>query len=118
MSVSLSVWNWFNPVFLPLTLGLGLVDIVAPDIDTMTTHEHSICVGVLLHSLLKILSQILFMGSVLNNRNAKSVMISQVASLVHTTTKALDLLDVVDLKNTVLSRALRFKQESNKDGPL
>jgi hypothetical protein len=104
--------------FLPLTLSLGLVDIIAPDVDTMTTDENSICVRVLVHSLLEILSQILLMRGVLDDGNAESVMVAQVACLVHATAKALDLLDVVDLKDTVLSRALRLKQESNKDGPL
>lgn len=84
------------------------MNVITPDVDTVTTDEDSVCVGILIHRFFKILGQVLLMRSVLDDWDAKGVMIAQVACLVHATAKALDLLNVVDLENPVLSGALGF----------
>lgn len=94
------------------------MDVVTPDVDTVPSDQHSISIGILLHRLLKILSQVLLMGSVLDDRNPESVVVSQVTLLSHTAAEALDLLDIVDLEDLVFARALGLKEESDEDGPL
>lgn len=84
------------------------MNVITPDVDTVTTDENSVCVGVLIHRFFEILSQVLLMRSVLDDWNAKGVMIAQVACLVHATAKALNLLNIVDLENSVFSGALGF----------
>ncbi|KAI6770196.1 hypothetical protein HG530_004825 [Fusarium avenaceum] len=84
----------------------------------MTTNQDSICVGVLLHRLFKILGQVLLVGGILDDRDAKGIMVAQVARLVHAPTKTLDLLNVIDLEHAVFTRTLSLKQESDEHGPV
>ena len=102
----------------PLALRLGLVDVVPPDIYAMSPNQHGIGIRILFHSLLKILGQILLMRGVLNDRDPERVMIPQVALLRHPPPEALDLLDVVDLKDFILTWTLGLEQQRDEHGPL
>lgn len=101
-----------------LALGLGLVDVVTPDVNTMSTDEDSIGVGVQLHGLLEVLGQVLLVRGILDDGNPQRIMIPQVALLGHATAEALDLLDVVDLEDLILTGALGLEQQRDEDGPL
>lgn len=104
--------------YIPLTHGLGLVYIVSPNIDTMSANEDGIRVGILIHGLLEKLGQILLVGSVFNHGDAQSVVVVEVARLLEPATKALDLLDVVDLKHLVVSGALGLEEQRHQHGPV
>lgn len=84
----------------------------------MPPDEHGIRIRIPVHSLLQVLGQVLLMRGVLNDRNPQCVMVAQVALLGGAPGKALDLLDVVDLKDLVKARALGLEEQSDEDSPL
>lgn len=84
----------------------------------MPPHKHSIRIRILVHSGLQKLCKILLMRGVLNDGNAQRIMISQVARLGEALAKALDLLNVVNLKHFILAGTLGFKKQRHEHGPL
>lgn len=86
----------------PLTLRLGLVDIITPDINPMPPDEHGISIRILIHGLLQELCEILLMGRVLDHGDPQRIVVSEVPNLAHALAEALDLLDIVDLEDLVL----------------
>ena len=58
------------------------------------------------------------MRGVLDDGDPQSIVISQVALFSHATSEALDLLNVVDLKDLILSRTFSLKQQRYQDSPL
>lgn len=107
--------------FLPLTLRLGLLDVIAPDVDAMSAHKHRVRVRVLLHGLLQILGQVLLVRRVLDDGDAQGVVVAQVARLLVSLAEALDLLNVVNLKDLGVAAglgALLLEEQGDEDGPL
>lgn len=102
----------------PLALSLCLVNIIAPDVNTMSSNQHGIRVGMFLHGSLQVLSQILLVGSILNNGDSQRIVISQVARLGHALAKTLDLLNVVNLKDLVLAGTLGLEEQRHQHSPL
>lgn len=106
----------------PLALRLGLVHIVAPDVDAMATNQNSVRIRVFVHGLLKELGQVLLVGRVLNDRDTEGIMIAEVSRLAVTATEALDLLNVVDLEHTVGAFVTGvghgLEDEGNEDSPV
>lgn len=103
---------------IPLALRLCLVDVIAPDIDAMPTDKDGVGIGVARHCLLKILCQILLMGSVLDDGYAQGVVEAKISRFGHAATEALDLLDVVNLEDLVPTGAVGLKQEADENGRL
>lgn len=103
---------------IPFALSLGLVDIVAPDVDAMPADQDGVGIGVLLHGGLKVLGEVLLVGGVFDDGDPQSVVVAQVSGLGHAPAEALDLLDVVDLKDLVPAGALGLEQQGDEDGPL
>lgn len=103
---------------LPLTLRFSLVHVITPHINAMPPHQHSIRIRMPLHGLLQKLRQVLFMRGILNDRNSQSIMIAQASHLSRPLPEALDLLEVVDLKDHVAAGALGLEQQRDQNGPL
>ncbi|TLS28483.1 hypothetical protein PpBr36_01128 [Pyricularia pennisetigena] len=65
---------------------------------------------------------VFFVCRVLNDGNAKRVVVAKIASLFKALTKALDLLNVVDAELTHVFRttgtAARLEDQSHEDGPM
>lgn len=102
----------------PLALSLGLVHVVSPDVDTVTSDQDGVGIRILLHGLLEILGQVLLMRGILNDGDPQRVVIAQVPLLGHAPPEALDLLNVVDLKHLVLARPLSLEEQRHEDCPL
>lgn len=82
----------------------------------MSSDKDSTGVGVLIHSLFQTSRQVLFKSCIFNDGDFESIMVPQhVLSLACRNT--LDLLNVADLKATVLS-LLPLHEQSHKDSPL
>lgn len=82
----------------------------------MSPHEHRIGVGVLVHRCLQTFRQVLLVWGVLNDRDAQSVVVVQVA-LALATRNTLDLLDVAHLEACFRAH-LPFNQQGDQDCPL
>ena len=103
-----------------LTLSLGHVDGVTPNIYPVASHENGVGIGIFVHGGLKELSQVLLMSRVLDDGDGQRIMVAEVACLPISTTEALDLLNVVDFEFVALdSRMLgALKNQGDKHGPL
>ena len=102
-----------------LAHGFRLVDVLAPHIDAMPPHQHGKGIRELLHGLLHELGQILLVRRVLDDGDAQRIMVAQVPLLAEAAAEALDLLDVVDLKDAARRGAgCSLKEERDEDGPL
>lgn len=82
----------------------------------MSSHKHRVGVRVLLHGRLQTTGQILLEGSILNDRDAESVVVPQ-HTLALATGNALDLLDGADLEAGI-GTFLALHQQGHQDGPL
>lgn len=105
-------------MYLPLALRLGLVNIVAPDVDAMSTDQHSIGIRVLFHGSLEELGEVLLMRRVFNDGDAQGVVVAEVARLLEALAEALDLLNVVNLKHLGVAALLLLEEQGDEDGPL
>lgn len=94
------------------------MNIIAPYIDAMPADEDSIRIRVLVHGLLEELGEVLLMGRVLDDGDAQRVVVAQVPGLLEAAAEALDLLDVVDLEDLVVTAPLRLEQQRHQHGPL
>lgn len=92
-----------------VSLAKMLLHSVSPD-------QHRIGVRILLHGGFQTAGQVLLEGSVLNDRDAESVVVSQ-HTLTLTTRDTLDLLDGANLKAGI-GALLTLHQQGHQDGPL
>lgn len=82
----------------------------------MSPHEHRIGVGIFVHRCLQTFRQVLLVRGVLNDRNAQSIVIIQVAFAL-AAGDTLDLLDVANLEACVRAH-LPFHQQGDQNRPL
>ena len=115
----------------PLALCLGLRDILSPDIATLDQYprlylctltasdshsvppdEYSMRIGPVPDCAFKCISQVLFLGSVLNDRDPQSIEVAKISLLVLSLPiafrDALDLLEVFNLENVAVEVGLSF----------
>lgn len=88
----------------------------------MATNQHCVCIRVLVHGLFEELGKILLVGRILNDWNAKRVVVAKIARLFKAFAKALDLLNVVDAEFTRIfcpaGTAASLEDQGHEDGPL
>ena len=83
---------------------------------SMSSDKHRIGIRVFVHRSLQTTGQVLFKGSVIDDGNAESVMVSKHA-LALAAGNALDLLDIANLKGRV-GPLFALHQQSHQDRPL
>lgn len=117
-AISILLMQHCKKLDLPLTHGLGLVDVVSPNVDAMSPNKDGIGVRVLLHGLLEELGEVLLMRSVLDDRNAQRIVVVQVALLLVAAAEPLDLLNVVDLEDLILFGTLALQDQGHQHRPV
>lgn len=85
----------------PFRLRFRLLHVIAPDINTMSPHQHRIRIRIPIHRYLQTRRQVLLVRGVFDDRHRELVEVSEHALLAFAAGDTFDLLDLLDLEACV-----------------